>query len=142
MKKTRLGISVGLMGFIMYIAIGFGGYIPMILLAGYILLFESNEWLKKSAIKAAVLLVAFSLINGALDLIPSVISFVNSIFVVFNSYFTLSVVTNIIGVIESAVSLMKAVLFIIFAVKSLTQGTVDIKPLDKFINKHSDNNEV
>lgn len=46
MQKTRLGISVGLMGFITYFGCCFGGYIAAILLFGYILLVakESGGW--------------------------------------------------------------------------------------------------
>lgn len=43
MQKTRLGISVGLMGFITYFGCCFGGYIAAILLFGYILLVENNQ---------------------------------------------------------------------------------------------------
>lgn len=53
--KTKLGISVGLLGTMVYFAALFGGYTPVILLAGYVLLFEENEWLKKAAIKAVAL---------------------------------------------------------------------------------------
>ena len=59
MQKTRLGISVGLMGFITYFGCCFGGYIAAILLFGYILLVENNQWLRKTAVKAMILTIAF-----------------------------------------------------------------------------------
>ena len=52
MQKTKIGISVGVMGAVMYFASLFGGYIPMLLLAGYIFLKEENIWLRKAAFKA------------------------------------------------------------------------------------------
>ena len=52
MEKTKLGISVGLFGAIIFAVALFGGYIPSILLVGYVLLMETNEWLRKSAVKA------------------------------------------------------------------------------------------
>ena len=48
MQKTKIGISVGVMGAVMYFASLFGGYIPMLLLAGYIFLKEENIWLQKA----------------------------------------------------------------------------------------------
>lgn len=140
MQKTKLGISVGLMGFILFLSVGFGGYIPMLILGGYVLFFESNEWLKKSAIKAAVLLVGFSLISGLVGLIPSAVSFINEIFVAFNSYFSLNIVTGLFAAISTALSVLKTVLFILLAVKALTQGTIRIGMIDKLIQKHTDNN--
>ena len=47
MQKTKIGISVGVMGAVMYFASLFGGYIPMLLLAGYIFLREENIWLSR-----------------------------------------------------------------------------------------------
>lgn len=49
MEKTKLGVSVGIFGAFLYVAALFGGYIAITLLAGYVLLMESNEWLKKTA---------------------------------------------------------------------------------------------
>ncbi len=55
MQKTKIGISVGVMGAVMYFASLFGGYIPMLLLAGYIFLKEENIWLRKAAFNAVAL---------------------------------------------------------------------------------------
>ena len=44
MQKTKLGISVGLLGAAIYFMGLFGGYLVAVLLAGYILMFEENEW--------------------------------------------------------------------------------------------------
>ena len=60
MQKTRLGISVGMLGATIYLSGLFGGYVAILLLAGYSLLFEENIWLKKSAVKAVALLLFFS----------------------------------------------------------------------------------
>lgn len=47
MKKTKLGISVGLLGAMLFFSCYFGGYTIAIIIAGYVLLFEENAWLKK-----------------------------------------------------------------------------------------------
>src|SRR5574344_1340231 len=49
MEKTKLGIPVGLLGAAMLFACYFGGYLVSFVLAGYILLFEENAWLKRTA---------------------------------------------------------------------------------------------
>ena len=69
MEKTKLGISVGLFGALVFAAALFGGYMSSIIILGYVLLFEANEWLKKSAVKAVATLVAFSFVTAVIGLV-------------------------------------------------------------------------
>ena len=50
MQKTRLGISVGMLGAAIYLTGLFSGYVVAVLMAGYVLLFEENSWLRRSAV--------------------------------------------------------------------------------------------
>lgn len=84
MQKTKLGVSVAVLGAAMYFTGLFSGYIVAVVLAGYILLMEENEWLKKTAVKAVALMIAFSLLSTLLGLIPGVINFIDSIFIILN----------------------------------------------------------
>ncbi len=45
MQKTKLGVSVALMGAALYFLGLFSGYVALIILAGYVLLMEENVWL-------------------------------------------------------------------------------------------------
>lgn len=136
MQKTKLGISVGLMGAIAYFAGLFSGYLVAVLIFGYIMLVEDNPWLRKTAVKSIVLLVTFSALSAVIGLIPDIISFINTIFNVFGSYFSLSVVTNILAVITSALSILKTVVFIVLGLKALNQGTLTIPVVDNLTNKN------
>lgn len=136
MQKTKLGISVGLMGAIAYFAGLFSGYLVAILIFGYIMLVEDNPWLRKTAVKSIVLLVTFSALSAVIGLIPDFISFINTIFNVFESYFSLPVVTNILAVITSALSILKTVVFLVLGLKALNQGTLNIPVVDNLTNKN------
>lgn len=107
MQKTRLGISVGLMGFITYFGCCFGGYIAAILLFGYILLVENNQWLRKTAVKAMILTIAFSLLSTFIGLIPDIIEFIGSIVNLFNGNFYLTFVSKIVTILTLAIGLIK-----------------------------------
>ena len=74
MQKTRLGISVGMLGAAIYLTGLFSGYVVAVLMAGYVLLFEENSWLRRSAVKAVSLMVFFSFITVLINLIPNAIS--------------------------------------------------------------------
>ena len=77
MKKTKLGISVGLLGAAIYFMGLFSGYLVVVLLAGYVLLCEDNEWLKKSAVKAVSVMALFSFLITVVNLVPNAISVID-----------------------------------------------------------------
>lgn len=136
MQKTKLGISVGLFGAAVYFMGLFGGYLVMILLAGYALLFEQNEWLRKSVVKAVVLAVCFSLLTALINLIPDAISFIGDIASAFNASVYLPRVRSIIEAITDALAIIEKVLLIVLGVKALNQSTITIPVVDKLINKY------
>ena len=138
MQKTRLGISVGLMGCIIYFACFFGGYVAAILLFGYVLIIENNEWLRKTAVKAMLLTIVFSLLPTIVGFIPDVLEFIESIFNVFGASFNLSIVPRIITVLDSAIMLVKTVLFILLGIKALSQGSITVPVVDDMTNKNTD----
>ena len=138
MQKTRLGITVGLMGFITYLVCYFGGFIPAILLFGYILLVENNQWLRKTAVKALLLTVAFSLLSALIEFIPNIISFIGSIVDIFNGSFYLTIVSKIVAVLNNAIGLIKTVLFIVLGIKALSQGSITVPVIDDLTNKNTD----
>lgn len=138
MQKTRLGISVGLMGFITYFGCYFGGFIAAILLFGYILLVENNQWLRKTAVKAMILTIAFSLLSAFIGLIPGIIDFIGSIVNVFNGSFNLTFVSKIVTVLTSAIGLIETVLFILLGIKALRQGSINVPVVDDMTNQNTD----
>lgn len=138
MQKTKLGISVGLMGFITYLACYFGGYIVAILLFGYILLVENNQWLRKTAVKALILTITFSVLPAIIQLIPDAIEFIGKIVSLFGGNFHASIITGIINLLTSAIGLVKAVLFILLGIKALSQGSITVPIIDDMTNKNTD----
>ena len=138
MQKTKLGISVGLLGAAIYFLGLVGGYVITGLLVGYVLLFEENIWLKKLAVKVVALMLLFSILESAVGLIPGTVDFVNSIFYVFDGEFTLTALTRIVLVIKRALTLTQTVLFLMLGFKSLSQGSIRISMIDNLVSKYMD----
>ncbi len=136
MKRTNLGISVGLMGAAIYFVGFFSGYTAVLLLGGYVLLCEDNLWLKKTAVKAIVLMVTFSLFYAGINLVPDIISFVDSLVRFGGISFNLNVISNIINVILDATNIVEKVLFILLGTKSLSQGTISVPIVDEIVDKY------
>lgn len=136
MQKTRLGISVGLLGAAIYFASFFGGYTVAIILGGYILLCEENAWLKKASVKAVALMFGLAVLTAVINLIPNAIGFIDNIFNVFGGDFYIAFVSNIIELITSALTILEKVLFIVLGLKAFNQGTLTIPVIDSLVNKH------
>lgn len=135
MQKSKLGISVALVGAALYFSGLFSGYLAVIILAGYVLLMEENVWLKKAAVKSVALLMFFSIILAVIGLIPGLIGFIDDILNIFGGSFHISFLTNIINMLRSGINLIQIVLFLILGLKALNQGTIPVPVIDKMVDK-------
>lgn len=136
MQKTKLGIPFGLLAAGIYFGALFGGYLVVILLTAYVLLVEDDEWLRRSSVKAVILMIMFSLIDIVLGFLPDVLSLISGIIDLFAepfTYYTLSSVLNIIG---KFFGIMKYILFIILGFKALQRRSLIIPIVDKMIYKY------
>lgn len=135
MQKSKMGISVALIGAALYFLGLFSGYLAIIILAGYVLLMEENVWLKKTAVKSIALLMSFSLIMAVLGLVPSLVNFIDDIFNIYGGNFSIRFLTSIINMLRSGINLIQTVLFLILGLKALNQGTIPIPVVDKMVDK-------
>ena len=136
MQKTKLGISVGLLGALLYFSGLFGGYVITIIMAGYVLLAEENMWLRKASVKAVALMVVFSILPSLLSLIPGATEIINEIGAFFESYFTVPYISNIINLLQNVIYFVEKLVFLGLGLKALTQGTIQIPVVDDMVNKH------
>lgn len=136
MQKAKLGISVGLLGAAIYFTSLFSGYLVPVILTGYVLLFEENDWLRKNAVKAVSLTVFFSFVIVVINLIPNIISFINYIVSMFGGNFHIAFISNLVNAATSAIDIIEKVLFIGLGLKALNQGSISIPVVDKLINKY------
>lgn len=136
MEKTKLGISVGLVGAILYCLGLFGGALVTIAAVAYVLIFEENEWLKKTAVKVVVLMFFFPVVQYAVGLIPDLIRIVFDVLNMFKVYSNIEIVYSIENLFYDLVVIVKYVVFAIFGVMALSQKSVKIPLLDNFLDKH------
>ncbi len=138
MSKTKFGVAVGLVGAAVYLGSLFGGYVVMILLAGYCLLFEENAWLKKTCVKAVALVIMFSMLRALLGLVPDVLYVISDFLSILTLNVRFSFINNIFSFLNSIVDLLKTVLFLYLGYVSVNEGTFAIPMIDKLISKYMD----
>ena len=136
MEKTKLGISVGLFGALVFAAALFGGYMSSIIILGYVLLFEANEWLKKSAVKAVATLVAFSFVTAVIGLVPDAINWVANVINTFGGSVRFEFINDVFSDIKGVISILKDLVFLGLIYKALNQGTIKLPVVDDLINKY------
>ncbi len=138
--KTKLGISAGLMGALICLIALFSGYLGLILLVGYVLLVENNEWLRKLAVKVFAILVAFSLVSALVGFLPDLLGLINDLTAfaeesIYGSEFV-AFLTNLVSLINTVLAIAKKVILLVLAALALGQKTLNLGPIDAFINKH------
>lgn len=138
MQKTRLGVTVGALGALVFFVSFFSGYLAAVILVGYILLLEENAWLRRSAVKAMVLMVLFSVASAVIGLIPDAISFIGSITAIININFSIAILSKIITVITSALKIIEKLLFLGLGLQAMSQGTIVIPFVDSMVSKFMD----
>ena len=133
MEKTKIGLSAGILGAIAFLAFLFGGYVPGLLVVGYILLCEKSESLRVSAATALLITLAAAVLNLVIGLIPDLLRYVNSLLNIFDEYMDVDVVYNIENFLASTVGLVKMVALVGLAVFSFLNKPLQIPFIKKLI---------
>ena len=140
MQKSKLGVSVSVLASLLFFANLFNnaktgiclGSLITILLAGYILIAENNEWLRKTAVKAVALTVFFALIPGILTLVPSIADVVNEIISLFGGGLFIGFTYKTISTIVSLLAVVEKILFIVLGFLAFSGKSVHLAEVDKF----------
>lgn len=138
MEKTKLGISVGLLGALVFVS-GYTSLTVLALVGGYVLLKEENSTLKKYVVYAAALLIAFLAASMCISAIETVFDFLN-----FNSWMNsvdgLSTVYRVImALFETLTDILYIAEILVFgflALMALVGKEIKIAFLDKLVEKH------
>ena len=134
--KTRIGISVGAFGAIIYFGALFGGYVAVLLLAGYVLLMEDDQWLRMTAVKAIMTLVVFSIIAALLNIIPDILNWISTLVQTFEGKFEYQKVSLIFSSLNQLLMIIKTAVMLILGAKAFEQGTITVPFVDRFLRKY------
>lgn len=147
MHKTKIGISVGLMGaFICFMGLFFNVtdwfFVALI---GLVLWLEDNTWLRKLVIKVAIISLILLLIPYATNIVLGIIKFFKDgceiDFVLSLKYLKTYLNSamwsaRISFYIEKIVLIIRILIFVVLGIKSLNQGHLHMKRIDKLIDKN------
>ena len=132
MQKTKLGLSVTFVAACLYF-FGLFSTIPAVLLIGFVLLKEDDEWLKKMAVKALVLVLAFWVAGGLLSAINEVFSFLSVIVGWFGAG-RVSVPLNLTNLVSYALDVVELLVMIVLGLQALKHESMPLGPIDGMVD--------
>lgn len=132
MQKTRLGVSVGLFGAMLYF-VGLVSIIPLVLMAGYVLLAEENMWLKRAAVKAVGVVLFFAVLSALIGLVGNFSTFLTETARLFNGQVNMTELNRIITICRTVLSFVQAMFLIMLGIKALKQGDVKFSVVDNHL---------
>ena len=135
MQKSKLGMPAGIVAAIMYMTGLFGGYFPALLVAGFILLHEDENFIRRAAVKTLVVLFAGSVLNALIYLIPDIVGIFQSLLAIFTIHFGTAFLDNISATFSQSLTLIKTVVLLLLAVLAFFGKTIDLKPLNNWADK-------
>lgn len=141
MLKTKLGVSIALVGAAMYF-LGVVSFTPAVLLAGVVLIMEDNLWIKRQAAKMIGVVVVFTLISVALGWIDDVVGLMNTIVHwVEKDAERLKVPGDLTSVLRVIVNAVEEILLVVMGFMALKMKEVRFAPIDKLLDKFMSNNQ-
>lgn len=135
-SKTKLGLSTTIMAAIVCFFGLFGGYTPLLLVVGYVLIREEDAWLRQTAVGVLFICLAFSLLNTLLGLIPDLIAVLNNLAAIFKGSFSIPFVSRVITFFKSTLSFLEQLILLVLAFLSLMGKQIKIPALEKFTAKY------
>ena len=141
MEKTKFGISAAVLAAIVWLLGYYGGYTVALLAIGYVMLVEESEFLKRTAVKVLVFLLAFSLLGTVINLIPSLLSLVRSLIYVFDKYYyseelMANWIYRLSDFFSSVISLAKMIVFLLMGGYALFGKELKLPVVDQFVDKY------
>jgi len=133
--KTKLGISVELLGAALYFT-GLISIIPLVLMAGYVLLFESDEWLKKTAVKAVGIVIFFAILSSIVGLVGNSSTLISDLVSLFKGTFSFSWLNRLLSICRTVISFIQVLFLLLLGLRALNQGDVKLSSVDNVINKN------
>lgn len=135
MEKTKLGISVALTAALLYF-LGLISPIALVVAAGYVLIAEKDQWLRKSAVQALAIMLFYQIVVAVIGVGSYLFTFLNNVITNFAHSFHIGYPLHIDNILLSLAWLAQAVLLLILGFMALANKGFDLPMISDFADKH------
>lgn len=136
MPRTKLGVTAPLLAAACYFITFFGDYIPALVLAGYVLLFEQDLFLKRSAVKALTFKISVTLLLTLIGFLPDLLNWINGWVLLGDSSIDLYKFNQVINCITSTIRIIRDVFFVIMGINAFKGKEIKIPFVDPLLAKY------
>ena len=142
--KSNLGLHIGFFACLCFLIAQFGGIVPLVLVVGYVLICEQNDFLRMSAVKAFLIVLVTSVLTFLIGVIPDIlfglfdkISRIFNAETAFNNLKAISKINQVFSFFSWIVTTCKTVLLLLLAFLACRIKTIQIPVVDKLIDKYA-----
>lgn len=137
MLKTKLGVSIALLGAASYFLVALTGVSSWatLLIVAYVLFAEDNEWLKKTVVKAVSVSILCSLLCIAIGWFDDLASIINIIIHWFSKTTYFRIPANLTTFFREIVVLVTDVFLVLLGIFALKMKTIKIPLVDSLVDK-------
>ncbi|HAX73124.1 MAG TPA: hypothetical protein DCY20_06335 [Firmicutes bacterium] len=135
MQKTQLGMPVTIVATTLYL-LGLINYVCLLVMVGYVLLYERDEWLRKCAIKSVVFILCFGFLNVVFRMGNDVLGVLNGFLTWFDAPFQLVWPFNINVILQNALNFIQSILLMLLGFKALHHKDLKLPIVDKIMNQY------
>lgn len=129
-EKTKLGLSAAFFAAGLY-AVGFFGLTPLLLMAGYTLLMEESDFLKRAAVKSLTIVLAFEVVDLVVSLFSNVLGLISWIISLFGSFSF----SGLVNFVDSGASILELVCVIVCILAAVKGNEAKLPVIDGFVDK-------
>lgn len=146
MLKTRLGLPANVVSVVMYLValiggsfVGHGvGLIAPLVLAGYILLFEDLNFVRRAAVKSIAIILVVFLVYVVLTVIPDLLKVIEHMLNIFEESMYGDFIrgyTSFTDMMTGMLAMTEKTVLILLAILALFNKSIDLKCLNKLADR-------
>ena len=132
---TRLGIKSNVLAALICIVGAVSGYVGALLIAGYVLLMEQDQMLRRVSVKTLVVMCAVSLGHIIVNLLPDTINVISNMLGIFGGSLYIGFLANFCSMLKNAISLAEIVILTIMAIQAFAGKEFKFTLIDNLVDK-------
>jgi hypothetical protein len=133
--KSKIGLSVGIIAAAAYFLGLIAGYVPLLLIVGYVLICEENRWLKIAVVKALLISLFFSVVQSVIGFIPNFFTILTNLGEIFDQEWYFITIPRLVNFFTYLITILEKVIMLLFGFMAIAQKTIRIAPFDNLIKK-------
>ena len=134
MEKTKIGVSVPVAAALSFLVFPLLGVTAGILFLGFVLVCESSAALKRSALSATIIYIAFALLTEVLGLIPDGFNLIEEFVRVCDGTLNVSEIDEYWYLLRTIINYARDIVFLILAFKAWKGKAVEIGFVKKLVD--------